>query len=195
MSTLEIRESDVRLPRLGSEGFAIPGDTLKGTVVSTPEPDKHTVESFRRFYTHLPRSEDQSLVLLKVHLLVEEQIRAFVDERMHRPVALYAARLTFHQIACLAEALCTDDIHLNVWSAVKKLNQMRNDIAHKLEPKSVEGQLREFCILIGVPARTEAKGNELMADFTFAAMALHSEIAIFARRRPTGILKLVPTTS
>lgn len=158
-----------------------------------PEPDKHSVESFRRFYEFLPRSEDQSLVLLKIHLLIEEQIRAFVDERLPNPDALVAARLTFNHVACLAEAVCREDIHPNVWAAVRKLNQMRNDIAHKLVPTLVEEQLRAFCKLVGAPARTETKGPALLDDFGFAAMALHNEIALFVKRRSADIVQLVPS--
>lgn len=161
--------------------------------MSTPDPDKHTIESFRRFYKFLPRSEDQSLVLLKIHLLVEEQIRAFLDERLPNPEALAPARLTFNHVACLAEAISREDIHTNVWAAVRKLNQMRNDIAHKLVPVRVEEQLREFCALVGASARPEAKGAELLDDFGFAAMALHSEIALFVKRRPAEIVQLVPS--
>lgn len=159
--------------------------------MSMPVPDEHSIESFRRFYEFLPRHEDQSLVLLKIHLLVEQQIRAFVDERLPNPDALASARLTFNHVACLAEAISREDIHPNVWSAVRKLNQMRNDIAHKLVPTRVEQQLREFCALVGAPARPEAKGADLLSDFGFSAMALHNEIALFVKRRPAQVVQLV----
>lgn len=160
--------------------------------MSMPDPDKHSIESFRRFFKFYPRNEDQTLVLLKIHLLIEEQIRAFVDERLPNPDALTPARLTFHHVAHLAEAISREDIHPNLWSAVRKLNQMRNDIAHKLEPKRVEEQLREFCVLVGTPARQDAKGVDLVSDFGFSAMALHNEIALFVKRRPAEVVQLVP---
>jgi hypothetical protein len=160
--------------------------------MSLPEPDKHAIDSFRRFYHFLPKSEDHSLVLLKAHLLVEEQVRAFVQERLVNPNALKKSRMTFSQVACLAEALSSEDIHENVWRAVKKLNQLRNDIAHELEPVQVEQQLREFCLLVAPSLAKPIEGSTLIDDFTFAVMALHNELAIFVRRRPAEVLQLVP---
>ena len=95
-----------------------------------PTVDKHAIAAFRRFFTLLPRTKDPALVILKIHLLVEEQIRAYLDERVESSASLKRADLSCHQAIWLAESLCTDDIHQNIWEAARKLNELRNKIAH-----------------------------------------------------------------
>jgi hypothetical protein len=48
-------------------------DTLE--VVAMPVHDRYSIDSFSKFFRVLPRSDDASLVILKLHLLVEEVIR------------------------------------------------------------------------------------------------------------------------
>ena len=72
--------------------------------MSTKPTTERQVEAFRRFLGKLPHGKDVELVILKAHLLIEEQIRQIVDERLKTPAALRDARLTFHQAFCLAQA-------------------------------------------------------------------------------------------
>src|SRR4051812_36661074 len=97
-----------------------------------PELDAHAIAAFKRFYKLLPKGDDPALMILKIHLLIEEQIRAYIDERINSPMALEAARLDCHQAICLAEALCGENIQARTWVALRKLNTLRNDVAHNL---------------------------------------------------------------
>ena len=90
--------------------------------MSPPEVSDHAIASFRRFYSLLPRTKDAVLTVLKIHLLEEEQVRAFVDERVRVPASVKSARLDCYQAICLAEALSDDDIHHWIWEAARKLN-------------------------------------------------------------------------
>jgi hypothetical protein len=165
--------------------------------MSLPPFDKHATESFRRFYLLLPRDGDTTLLILKLHLLVEEQVRAYVDQRLASPKALDAAKLECHQAICLAEALCNDDIHENVWEAARKLNGLRNHIAHSLEPKGVSDRMDHISSLIGLPLATlkdQEKTQEQNAadNLSFAVSMLYNEIALYVRRRPAQVVSLVP---
>jgi hypothetical protein len=162
--------------------------------------DVHAIESFRKFYKLLPRSEDASLVILKLHLLVEEQIRAFVDERLQTKKALENAKLECHQAICLAEALSSEDIHSNSWEAARKLNSLRNQIAHSIEPKGVTDRMNHICSLVGVlpfPPDAEAKTPEVAAidNLRLAVSMLYTEISLFVKRKPVQVLSLVPDSS
>lgn len=99
------------------------------------------IEAFRRFFAKLPHGADFTLVILRGHLLLEEQVRAVVDERLVTPQSLLDARLQCHQVICLAEALCTKEVAPEIWIAAKKLNKLRNNIAHKLEHGNFETQV------------------------------------------------------
>ena len=102
------------------------------------------IRAFRRFLTVLPHGKNQDLVLLKAHLLIEEQVRQIVDERLKNPSALIDTRIDCHQAICLAQSFFPVDFQPWLWSALKKLNKIRNDIAHKLEPKGLDDKIKDF---------------------------------------------------
>src|SRR5450759_268308 len=101
------------------------------------------IEDFGRFLKILPHGKDQGLVLLKAHLLIEEQIRKIVDERLKNPDALIDTRIDCHQAICLAQAFFPVDFQPWLWAALKKLNTIRNDIAHKLEAKGLSDKIKD----------------------------------------------------
>ena len=128
--------------------------------------------------------------------MVEEQVRAFIDERLSNRRALEAADLECHQAICLAEALSTEDIHPNVWEAARKLNSLRNQIAHNLEPKGIVDRMINISGLIGLPPdlkKMEGKSPEAaaLANLIFTVSVLHAEISLYVKKRPALILKLI----
>lgn len=92
------------------------------------------LEAFKRFLSVLPHGQATELVLLKGHLLIEEQVRSVVDRRLRNPGALHEgnAKLECHQAIQLARAFFPPGHQPELWRAVAKLNSMRNDIAHKI---------------------------------------------------------------
>jgi hypothetical protein len=168
--------------------------------MSLPAADAHAMASFKKFQRLLPRSEDASLLILKLHLLVEEQVRAFVDERLTNRQALDDAELECHQAICLAEALSTEDIDPSVWEAARKLNSLRNHIAHNLEPKGVVDRMNNISTLIGLPRevlKIDGKTAEAAAleNLSFAVSVLYHELSLFVKRKPAQVLSLVPGES
>lgn len=85
---------------------------------------------------HLSEDLDELSLILKSHLLIEELLRDFCEHSVGQPKYLRDARLTFKQIFYLARSIYT----LNVprlewtWGAVASLNDMRNLMAHAIEP-------------------------------------------------------------
>lgn len=104
------------------------------------------IAAYDHFLTHMPDEDaDLALVVLKGHLLVEQRVREFVWERMQRPDALEPARLETHQLICLAEALCLpNDAPQWLWETARKLNKIRNDLAHGLAPIGVQDRVQAF---------------------------------------------------
>ena len=165
-----------------------------------PQTDAHAIAAFKRFYALLPRNDDKVLVILKLHLLVEEQVRAFLDERIHDKSALEKASLDCHQAICLAEAMSTQDIHPNVWEAARKLNRLRNEVAHNLEPSGVLDRMSHICTLIGLSPNTLAAtqlDSKLtpLDDFCFAVSLLYNELSLYVTRKAAGVLRLVQDES
>ena len=162
--------------------------------------DAHAVASFRKFYKLIPRNKDTTLLILKLHLLVEEQVRAFVNERMQTREALSRTRLDCHQVICLAEALSAEPIIPNIWEAARKLNTLRNDIAHKLEPKGVLDRMSNITALIGVNLETIDVSNRtqevaVVDNFIYAASMLHNAISAFVPQSHTKCLTPAPESS
>jgi hypothetical protein len=112
--------------------------------MESPYIGEKQTNAFRKFFKNLPHGKDITLVVLKGHLLLEEQVRAIVDERLVTPSALLDSRFDCHQAICLAEALCPKDVDPSVWKAAKKLNRIRNDVAHNLSPKGLNDRLMDF---------------------------------------------------
>lgn len=98
------------------------------------------------FLSHMPDdSSEITLVILKGHLLIEHKIWEFVSERLLSPKALIAAQLTSHQVICLAESLCLpNDDPTRLWQFAKRLNKLRNDLAHNLEATGISDKIKSF---------------------------------------------------
>ncbi len=95
---------------------------------------------------HLSGTADLGLIILKGHLLLEEQLKIIISERMKKPEALelYTSKWGFNQVVCLTEALCSGEVQDDLWKCLRKLNRLRNDMAHQLEPKGLEDRIHDL---------------------------------------------------
>ena len=100
----------------------------------SPVSKSHFIEASKRYYKHLPPADDMTLLLLKGHLLIEELIHRLVEGKLAKPGALKTAKLETNDWICLAEALLHDQAPNWLWDALRKLNGIRNKLAHNLEP-------------------------------------------------------------
>jgi hypothetical protein len=104
------------------------------------------ITAYDFFFEHMPDADDDlTLIILKGHLLVEHQVRAFVDARLLTPNAIAQARFSSYQLICLAEAMCLPNKSPAwLWDMVRKLNSLRNHLAHNLAPADVEERVEQF---------------------------------------------------
>jgi len=98
-------------------------------------------ERFTRLVTFSP---DPLVLILKGHLLIEEQLNKFLVTGTSKPETLIDARLSFHQTLRIAQAiggaLFSDELVL----LIEKLNALRNRLAHMAEPQGIDDKLHEF---------------------------------------------------
>ena len=82
---------------------------------------------------HLYKTDDPILVILRAHLLIEERLRDILARICRSPDDLRAAKLSFHQALYLCRGAIgrQDD---PAWDFVARLNEVRNRIAHHLDP-------------------------------------------------------------
>jgi len=101
-----------------------------------------------RYDAHFPVDGDLIIQVLKGHLLVENLFREILTLQLAFPDVLKGnsgASFQCHQIICLVQALTPhSDEEPWLWPAAKRLNNLRNDIAHELEPRSVETRVQEL---------------------------------------------------
>jgi len=105
---------------------------------------KKQADAFRRFLNVLPHGKDTELVLLKGHLLIEEQINKIIAERLKNPDALKDARITSYQAICLAKSFFPLDFKPWLWDALLKLNLIRNKVAHNIEGNGINDRIEHF---------------------------------------------------
>lgn len=122
---------------------------------------KLQMERLARFLN--PTASDPTYLVLKAHLLAEEVLYSFVQQQSHRPNHLENARLSFAQLLALCRALhkySNDDWW--GWGGLKKLNALRNLLAHNLEPKDLTKQVVDFSLLVaeGIGAVSNSKTAE-----------------------------------
>jgi hypothetical protein len=75
---------------------------------------------------------------------MEEQVRNLIFLRVKNPALLKEAKLDCYQAICLAQSFFDSEFQPWLWQALKKLNKLRNDIAHNIEPKGVKDRLQHF---------------------------------------------------
>ena len=86
---------------------------------------------------HLDKTDDPILVILRAHLLIEERLRDILVQVSRSPEELRTARLSFYQALILCRAILgrQDD---PAWGFIGRLNEVRNRIAHHLEPGDLD---------------------------------------------------------
>lgn len=101
-------------------------------------------ESLERFLTYLPPTLDSELIVLKGHLLVERLLEKYLVQNLPCPAELDEARFSFAQKISLVAALHKGVDSGWLWKAIRLLNSLRNDLAHRLENNRKGSLLWEF---------------------------------------------------
>lgn len=137
---------------------------------------RDVVEELLYFAKHITfKDRDERSVILIGHLLVEEQLVAYVRSKTARPDKL--ERLTFSQFLRVAEAMT--DIRACDWvfDASRKLNAIRNRVSHNLQTEDSAMLLEEFVRFVrsnstigGPPIGIECN----LSEFRIALLSLYA---------------------
>jgi hypothetical protein len=113
---------------------------------STSKYEIHVGASFTRLIRHLPKAQtDFSLLVLKGHLLVEEEINDFLAVHWRNPAAVKKLRLTFFERMSILRALLEPGRNDKaMWEAIDTLNSLRNALAHHLASPKVQALVDDF---------------------------------------------------
>jgi hypothetical protein len=142
---------------------------------------------------HVTSSRDPVLVILKCHLLFEEQLERLIVAFLAKPSKFADLRLRFEQKLILAEALCAE---VGTYRpAIAKLNTLRNKLAHSLKLVDMNSELSSVLLAAdpddfreaGVASATLAKKLGFLKQYTTIACSILEGIAEgaeLARGRP-----------
>lgn len=86
---------------------------------------------------HLDKTDDPTLLILRAHLLVEERLSDVLARICRSPEELPGARLSFYQALCLCRAVVGRQED-PAWGFVARLNEVRNRMAHRLDPGDLD---------------------------------------------------------
>lgn len=130
---------------------------------------KELEEKRERFFRLLPDVDDATLIVLKGHLLIEEQLNDILYDTCLLPKYIDDARLSFYQKIMLIRSLIGQDLKGNAtedpWRSLEALNSVRNQLAHHLEPKDVEDRIDKFVFArFGGKKMVDFKSNQERAD-------------------------------
>lgn len=107
-----------------------------------PENQLHAINYFIKT---MPKSDDITLIVIKGHLLLEEQLRNLFKSNFNNPKALNKSKFEISQIITMVEAIFeNDEKNNNFWESIRKLNTIRNDIAHNIENKGLNDKVNNL---------------------------------------------------
>jgi hypothetical protein len=146
---------------------------LKGQPVAQYATDDDGSDSFARFLRHLPKSDDLSLIILKGHLLIEEELNDALAAHMADPDRLFQARLSFSQrLNVLVGITGEGNAFHHRLTAVEKLNSLRNQLAHNLEPKGIGTRIEEFLRELEDPGSAKELRKQKVSERLKSCIAL-----------------------
>lgn len=128
---------------------------------------------------HLPHyDEPATLILLKGHLLIEELLRGYIDRKLPNPAAFKHDQFLFAKVLMLCRSLTHPKEKSWAFDAARKLNEVRNEIAHELESPDLQVRLESFVVLVEQHANDSAfPPKERGAARLYMAIAdLHNEL-------------------
>ena len=97
---------------------------------------------------HLPDNSDPTVLVLKAHLLVEEQLVKLLREIAPQPESIENAKLSFPQKIQITQAFLPIAVPKKWFAAALLLNSIRNKLAHQLSPLDLQHLERDFTQLI-----------------------------------------------
>jgi len=106
-------------------------------------------EHFGKMFGFLNPGDDPAYLIIKTHLMAEEMLYAYIVKQARYPKVLERARLSFKQLLVLCQALH----HIEPadwwgWTALEKLNSIRNVFAHNLDSLAAKKKIVDFSLFV-----------------------------------------------
>ena len=114
----------------------------------------------------LPETPDHILIILKTHLLVEQRIDRLLEMKLPNPDAVLGPPYPrfIHKLRMLKALIPAPPYLSDIWDLIEKLNNIRNDLAHKLTPKEIQTRIDKFVARVFESMDISGSLNKAMAN-------------------------------
>ena len=115
--------------------------------------------AYNELTDHLPSvNDDPALIILKGQLLIERQVRKFINSRLPNAKALEKQSFSAAQCIAIAESMCLDNKEPEwLWKQIKELNAIRNKYAHTLGDENIEKRINNLVSTVSNAQKLESK--------------------------------------
>ena len=102
-------------------------------------------EEFKRFSDYFGPTDDPLRYILVGHMLIEEHLDSYIKEFLsNTKVFTQISGFRFYQKCYLAESFDDREESDWLWVAIRKFNEVRNNVAHKLDHPSLVDKVEDF---------------------------------------------------
>lgn len=143
-----------------------------------------------RLAQHLLPAEDLTLAVLKGHLLVEEALEEVVVAHCKNPHLVQEQQVNFATKLLFARALTGAEELSLVWSACKRLNSLRNALAHKLDHPDTQKRLLTFLSTFNDPDIEWERADNPILDLRRKMIFLYGAIQGIGKPRNVEHLQI-----
>ncbi|WP_299492121.1 hypothetical protein [uncultured Shewanella sp.] len=136
-------------------------------------------ERLERLMDILPFNLNADLTLLKGHLLIEELLSELlkVGLKHDNPLEINPNNMKFSAKLNMCWFLNRGKLPDSVWIYIKKLNSLRNSMAHEIEPKGIHEKINNFSQSVLIESKWEYgeyNDNHLLPAIVWLDVNLYS---------------------
>jgi len=111
----------------------------------TPNGFRRIADRVQEHINSLPDTTDIILIILKGHLLIEEEMNRMIEIVFQKPQHILKKNFSFYKKLCVLRAKNTQTGNCRgLWDIIETINNIRNNIAHHLSPRDLSSKLGQL---------------------------------------------------
>lgn len=127
--------------------------------------DPRLTESQKKFLERTKKLDELIVTVLRYHVSVEQSMTELIEAHE------VAVEDTFYKKLMQAEKLMGPAVDAAVWELLKKANQLRNALAHKIDGPEVKEAIATLRAVYAAVSDQAAKDEKKMSDIQLALSA------------------------
>jgi hypothetical protein len=109
---------------------------------------KDALKKIWQCFEILPEERGYEYLILKGHLLAEEEMLNYIKRAVPNATPIIEGRFSFYQLVQIVEAMRPTGVDTWLWESLRKLNSLRNEMAHNLQPQGLERKAKELVKIV-----------------------------------------------